>query len=360
MDQTNPDATSSQRRPSPTAESAGKVDPTAAARAAALREELERASYEYHVLDRPTISDAEYDRRYRELLRARRSSIPRFAPPIRRRSASAPSRRASSPSTRISCRCCRSATRSTKKSSRRGKSASCASPATTFVASGYTCELKIDGAAVSLTYHDGVFVEGTTRGNGTIGESVTANLRTIRDIPLRLRGTRPSAARWRFAAKCTCRSMRFERMNEQRVARGEPVFANPRNTAAGALRQLDPKVTASAAAALLRLRDRAARRRTLPVATQSELLELLASWGIPVAPHHRQCATLADVHAWASEIEHTVRGAARLRDRRRRRQGRLARALARPRRRRRTRASLRDRAQVRARHRRDDAARRSR
>ena len=79
--------------------------------------------------------------------------------------------------------------------------------------SGYTCELKIDGAAVSLTYHDGVFVQGTTRGNGTIGESVTANLRTIRDVPLRLQGTdHPPAIEIRGEVYMTFDA--FERMNE--------------------------------------------------------------------------------------------------------------------------------------------------
>ena len=118
-------------------------------------------------------------------------------------------------------------------------------------------------------------------------------------------------------------------MNEERVAAGEPVFANPRNTAAGALRRLDPKVTRRLSAALLRLRDRAARRRRAAASRRRPRCSSCStSWGIPVAPHHRRCATLAEVHAWAREVEHKVRGAARLRDRRRRRQGRLARALA--------------------------------
>jgi len=174
--------------------------------------------------------------------------------------------------------------------------------------SGYTCELKIDGAAVSLTYRDGVFVQGTTRGNGTIGESVTANLRTIRDVPLRLQGAEhPAAIEIRGEVYMTFDA--FERMNEQRVARGEPVFANPRNSAAGGLRQLDPKATEARKLRFFGYAVALPDGQKLPVTTQSELLELLASWGIPVAPHHRTCATMDDVHAWANEIEHTVRGA---------------------------------------------------
>ncbi|MFL5065268.1 MAG: NAD-dependent DNA ligase LigA, partial [Xanthobacteraceae bacterium] len=106
---------------------------------------------------------------------------------------------------------------------------------------GYTCELKIDGAAVSLTFQDGVFVQGTTRGNGAVGESVTANLRTVREIPLRLRGKgHPRIMEIRGEVYMPFSG--FERMNEERVAQGAPGFANPRNAAAGALRQLDPKI----------------------------------------------------------------------------------------------------------------------
>jgi DNA ligase (NAD+) len=87
------------------------------------------------------------------------------------------------------------------------------------------------------------------------------------------------------------------------------VFANPRNSAAGGLRQLDPKATEARKLRFFGYAVALPDGQKLPVATQSELLELLASWGIPVAPHHRTCATMDDVHAWASEIEHTVRGA---------------------------------------------------
>src|SRR5207237_4996699 len=108
-------------------------------------------------------------------------------------------------------------------------------------AEGFTTELKIDGAAVSLTYEDGVLVRGATRGNGTIGEDVTPNLRTIREIPLRLRGTgHPFVMEVRGEVYMPFSG--FERMNEERVKAGEPVFANPRNSAAGALRPPDPAV----------------------------------------------------------------------------------------------------------------------
>jgi DNA ligase (NAD+) len=173
---------------------------------------------------------------------------------------------------------------------------------------GYNCELKIDGAAVSLTYNDGVFVEGTTRGNGIIGEAVTANLRTIRDVPLKLKGSKhPSMMEIRGEVYMTFSG--FERMNEQRIAAGQPVFANPRNSAAGALRQLDPKATAARPLHFFGYAIAVPDGKKLPAATQHELLERLDSWGIPVAPHHQRCETLTDVHEWARGVEQSVRAA---------------------------------------------------
>ena len=169
-------------------------------------------------------------------------------------------------------------------------------------ASGYQCELKIDGAAVSLTYRDGVLETGTTRGNGSIGENVTANLRTIREIPLRLRGS-AHPARMEIRGEVYMPFSRFEKMNAERVRAGEPVFANPRNSAAGALRQLDPAVSAQRPLRFFGYAIALPGDRPPAVKCQSELLDLLTSWGVPVAPNRRQCATIADVHAWAQEIE---------------------------------------------------------
>jgi DNA ligase (NAD+) len=174
-------------------------------------------------------------------------------------------------------------------------------------ASGYTAELKIDGAAVSLTYRDGVLVTGATRGNGTIGEDVTANLRTIREIPLRLKTAHPPHA-IEIRGEVYMPFDLFERMNEARAAAGEPVFANPRNSAAGALRQLDPAETAARPLRFFGYAV-AAPDETLPFTTQWELLETLAGWGIPVAPHRARCPTLADVYTWAHKTEHETRGA---------------------------------------------------
>ena len=272
-----------------------------------MREEIERASYEYHVLDQPSISDAEYDRLYRELLELEE------AHPTLRTADSPTQRVGAEPTSQLAKYTHLVPMLSLGNTFNEEELAAWEERLVRLAGddvrrSGYTCELKIDGAAVSLTYHDGVFVQGTTRGNGTIGESVTANLRTIRDVPLRLQGTgHPPAIEIRGEVYMTFDA--FERMNEQRVARGEPVFANPRNSAAGGLRQLDPKATEARKLRFFGYAVALPDGQHLPVHTQSELLELLASWGIPVAPHHRKCAAMEDVHAWASEIEHKVRGA---------------------------------------------------
>lgn len=171
---------------------------------------------------------------------------------------------------------------------------------------GYCCELKIDGAAVSLTYVNGELKIGATRGNGSVGEDVTANVRTIADVPRRLEGKDwPETIEIR--GEIYMEFDGFERMNRERAAAGEPVFANPRNSAAGALRQKDPRETAKKPLRFLGYAFAVPGNPSLPFTTQWELLETLASWGVPTPPHRRPCATLADVHAWARELETTIR-----------------------------------------------------
>ncbi len=171
---------------------------------------------------------------------------------------------------------------------------------------GFTCELKIDGAAVSLTYREGVLDTGATRGNGAVGEDVTANLRTVHDIPLRLRGrAHPPLVEVRGEVYMPFSG--FERMNEERVRAGAPVFANPRNSAAGALRQLDPAVTARRPLRFFAYSAALPDGALPPVATQWALLDLLEAWGFRVAPRRERCATIDDVHVWARHVEHQVR-----------------------------------------------------
>ncbi len=173
-------------------------------------------------------------------------------------------------------------------------------------AAGYSAELKIDGAAVSLTYEDGILVRGATRGSGTVGEDVTPNIRTVRDIPLRLRGNRiPKLIEVR--GEIYYPFDLFEKMNEERVHAGLPVYANPRNTAAGSLRQLDPAMTAKRPLRFFGYSVIAPLGERIPFRTQTEVLDGLKEWGVPVAPSHQHCATLGDVVKWAHHLESTVR-----------------------------------------------------
>jgi DNA ligase (NAD+) len=172
--------------------------------------------------------------------------------------------------------------------------------------SGYTAELKIDGIAVALTYENRLFVKGATRGNGIIGEDVTVNLRTVRDVPLRLRESAP-AGRIEVRGEIYFPFNRFEEMNEARSRAGEPLFANPRNTAAGSLRQLDPAITASRPLRFFGYSVAAPDGEAVPFETQTELLDGLVEWGVPVAPHRKRAKTLAEVEKWAYELEHKIR-----------------------------------------------------
>lgn len=275
------------------------------ARAAALREQIERANHEYYVLDQPSLSDAEYDRLFREL-RALEEAHPEL------RTADSPTLRVGAePASQLAKHTHLVPMLSLGNAFDDAELAAWEERIVRLVGDdvrrhGYDCELKIDGAAVSLTYREGVLVEGATRGNGTVGESVTANLRTIHDIPLRLRGDgHPFLMEVRGEVYMTFTG--FERMNEERIAAGEPVFANPRNSAAGALRQLDPAVTAARPLRFFGYQVALPDDASLPVKTQTELLDLLESWGLPVAPHRRHCRTIDEVHAWAHEVENALR-----------------------------------------------------
>jgi DNA ligase (NAD+) len=171
---------------------------------------------------------------------------------------------------------------------------------------GYTLEVKIDGAAVSLTYRGGILAVGATRGNGVEGEDVTANLRTVLDIPLTLQGSGWPAL-MEVRGEVYLPKSRFETLNQEREANGEPPFANPRNAAAGALRQLDSRVTRARGLRLFCFHVEAP-GDTRPFRSQHELLEQLASWGFPVEPHREQVPDLARAHRAIATLETLLDG----------------------------------------------------
>jgi DNA ligase (NAD+) len=276
-----------------------------AARAATLREQIERANYEYYVLDTPTRTDAEYDRLMREL-QALEQEHPELRTP-------------DSPTMRVGAEPQSQLAKHTHLAPMLSLGNAFADDelsaweermvrlAGDDARGGYNVELKIDGAAVSLTYRDGILVTAATRGNGTIGEDVTPNVRTVRDVPLKLR-TSGFPPLFEIRGEIYMPFDRFEKMNEERAAAGEPIFANPRNSAAGALRQLDPAITAARPLRFYGYSAATPAGAELPFEAQSALLDALEAWGIPVAPHRRRCDQLEEVFAVAHEIEHQTRG----------------------------------------------------
>ncbi len=271
-------------------------------RAEALRRQLERANHAYYVLDAPEISDAEYDRLFREL-QALEDAHPKLRTP-------------DSPTQRVGAA---PASALTKYQHRRIMPSLANAFSTEELAAweqrnvrltpdagttGYTTEVKIDGAAVSLTYQGGQLVVGATRGNGVIGEDVTANLKTIPDVPLVLKGKgHPELMEIRGEVYLPFEA--FARVNRRREEEGEPLFANPRNASAGGLRQLDPNVTRQRRLRMFAFHIEPIEGR-LAAKTHWETLELLEKWGFQVEPHRARHGNLAEVEQRIAELENVL------------------------------------------------------
>jgi DNA ligase (NAD+) len=274
------------------------------ARAATLREELERANYEYYVLDRPELSDAEYDRKFRELVELERTHPELRTPDSPTQRIGAPPQGVLAKHTHLVSML--SLGNAFDDDELREWTARMARIAGDSARGDYTAELKIDGAAVSLTYEDGVFVVGATRGNGMVGEIITPNLRTIHDVPLRLRTNRPPR-RIEVRGEVYFPFDAFEQLNAQRASAGESLFANPRNAAAGSLRQLDPSITAARGLRFYGFAAAVADGERMPFATQWELLDALAEWGVPVDPNRIHATTLDEVVGFVHQVESQLR-----------------------------------------------------
>ena len=152
-------------------------------------------------------------------------------------------------------------------------------------------EPKIDGLSASLRYEKGVLVQGATRGDGQEGEDITANLRTISDIPLRLKGKPPAVLEVRGEVYMTHKA--FEALNKRQEKDGKPTYANPRNSAAGSVRQLDPSITASRALNFFAYTW--GEISEMPAKTQSGMLEKFEEYGFIVNPLVRRCETLEEI-----------------------------------------------------------------
>lgn len=160
----------------------------------------------------------------------------------------------------------------------------------------YVCELKIDGLAISLRYENGVFVQGATRGDGSVGEDITANLKTIRAIPLRLK--EPLTVEVRGEAYMPKKS--FEKLNERRAENDEELFANPRNAAAGSLRQLDPKIAASRNLSTF-IYAIGGDGESYGIDGHWEMLDYLEQLGFPSNKERQHCETIDDVLAFITK-----------------------------------------------------------
>jgi DNA ligase (NAD+) len=273
---------------------------TPAARAAELRRELDEANYRYHVLDDPQITDAEYDALLRELIELE-DRYPELRTP------DSPTQRVGSVATTgfapyphgkpmLSLGNAFDADELRAFDDRMRRLSGRPSVA-------YTCELKIDGLAISLHYENGRFVRGGTRGDGTIGEDVTTNLRTVRSIPLALRG--PAAAGVRridVRGEVYLRKSDFAALNERREAAGQPPFANPRNAASGAIRQLDPRLTAERRLSFFAYAIGDVDADGVP-GDQYGLLEYLRGLGLATNPHAVRAESIDEVIAFVERWE---------------------------------------------------------
>jgi DNA ligase (NAD+) len=162
-----------------------------------------------------------------------------------------------------------------------------------------TAEPKIDGLSASLRYEDGLFVQGATRGDGVEGEDITPNLRTLKDVPLRLHGRAPKILEVRGEVYMTHAD--FAALNKRQEKDGKPVFANPRNSAAGSVRQLDPAITASRPLHFFAYTW--GETSELPADTQWDMLQAFKGWGFRVNPLIRKCRTVDEVLEFYRDIE---------------------------------------------------------
>ena len=276
--------------------------PAVVKRADDLRRALERANQRYYIADQPEISDAEYDRLFRELQTLEAEHPTLFSPdsPTQRIGAAAASALAKHPHRRPMLSLA-NAFAPQELSAWEDRNARLVEEVR---AGGYTTEIKIDGAAVSLTYENGRLTVGATRGNGSVGEDITANLRTVSDIPLLLGGKdHPALVEVRGEVYLPYKN--FEKLNAERVAEGDPPFANPRNAAAGGLRQLDPADTRKRRLRMFAFSVEVIEGR-LPLKTQHEVLDQLERWGFKVEPHRQRHDALSDVQAHIPELENLL------------------------------------------------------
>ncbi|HEX7054127.1 MAG TPA: NAD-dependent DNA ligase LigA [Burkholderiales bacterium] len=273
-----------------------------AARIRELRETIEYHNRRYYVEDAPEISDAEYDRLFREL-----QELEEKHPELRtpdsptQRVGGAPAAELAPVRHEVPMLSIRTETDSEDRGAanfdarvRRELGRQADDPPIE-----YAAELKLDGLAISLRYENGVLARAATRGDGQVGEDVTANVRTIRAVPLALRGRAPEVLEARGEIFMTRAA--FERLNRRQVEAGGKPFINPRNTAAGAVRQLDPRITARRPLSFYAYGVGVVRGMALP-RRHSEVLDALEALGLPVEPHRKVVQGAEGLIAYHAQI----------------------------------------------------------
>ncbi len=273
----------------------------AAVRAAVLRELLERYNQRYYALDDPEVSDAEYDRLMRELreLETRHPQLISEDSPTQR-VGTAPVAAFGAVRHRVPMLSLDNAFTDEEVGDFERRIRERLDPATMLV---YSAEPKLDGLAVSAVYENGRYVRGATRGDGETGEDVTANLKTIASLPLKLLTPTPPRL-LEVRGEVYMPVARFARFNAEAEARGEKVFVNPRNAAAGSLRQLDPRITAARPLDLLMYAVGDVEGCELPD-SHSAILGLLKAWGFKICRQNRQAASIEACLEYYRELEQT-------------------------------------------------------
>jgi len=265
-----------------------------------LRQKLHEANYNYYVLNNPTISDAEYDRLLRELQKLENEN-PEY------RSPDSPTQRVGAePIDEFGTVEHTIPLLSLNNAMNTGELRDFVDRVYRNLQDNekveFVCEPKIDGLAVELVYEKGIFTTGSTRGNGFTGEDITQNLKTIRSIPLKLRNDkRPAPELLEVRGEVFMTKQDFEKMNQRQMENDEKIFSNPRNAAAGSLRQLDPSITAERPLSifLYSIGDLSG----IEFASQQEFINALPEWGLRVNPHIEICQTYDEMVAYWEQME---------------------------------------------------------
>ncbi len=265
-----------------------------------LRQQIDKHNYQYHVLDDPLVSDAEYDRLFRRLVELE-NEYPELA------TADSPTQKVGAPPLEkfttvahtlpmLSLNNAMDETELREFEERIQRFLKLSEPVE------YAVEPKIDGLAVELVYLDGKFTVGSTRGDGIKGENITLNLKTIRSIPLVLRSdAQPQPQRLEVRGEVFLSRAAFQKMNREREEAGEPAFANPRNAAAGSLKQLDSTITAKRALDIYCYGYGSVEGASF--ASHTEFRDALKNWGIKPIPMGKVCRGVGEILDYRNHME---------------------------------------------------------